>query len=390
MGTVDAGDFHATRILIIGSGIGGLAAGLALQRRGFTVQLYERTAELREIGAGLIVQPNARRALADLGVDDELAARSSCMASMHTCDYATGAVLDKVSNADVARRHGAATLAVHRADLHDVLLDAVRANDPDAIRAGHAFDSLKQDDDGVSVRFVNGGSDRGDVLIGADGISSAVRSFLFPDELATFNGQVAFRALVPEHLVPAGVRDRELAMHRGPRRYLLHYPLRGGALMNVIGCGQTDAWEAEGWSIPATTDEFAAAYADFAPELLQLIRNVPDGELFKWGLRDRQPLERWTVGRVAMLGDAAHPMTPFLGQGACMAIEDGLVLGRAFAASSSVDEALRRYEDARKPRGNAVQLLSLEEGRALQDPTKERKGAAGYGLLDYDAATVSV
>ena len=179
-------------------------------------------------------------------------------------------------------------------------------------------------------------------------------------------------------------------MHAGPKRYLLHYPLRGGRIMNLIGCGQAAAWEEEGWAIPATNEEFAEAYADFAPDLVELIHNIPPGALFKWGLRDRDPLKSWVLGRVAMLGDAAHPMTPFLGQGACIAIEDALLLGRAFAASASVTEALRRYEDARKERGTNVQLWSREEGLALQDPTLPRRSAVDRGLLDYNPASVSV
>lgn len=180
------------------------------------------------------------------------------------------------------------------------------------------------------------------------------------------------------------------AMHRAPSRYLLHYPLRHGRVMNLIGCGQAAGWEEEGWAIPATNEEFATAYADFAPHLLDLIRTIPKGELFKWGLRDRRPLEHWVRGRVAMLGDAAHPMVPFLGQGACQAIEDATLLGRAFAAAGTVAEALRRYEAARKPRGNAICLASHEEGRALQDPSRPRATAYDRGYVDYDPATVPV
>jgi len=242
----------------------------------------------------------------------------------------------------------------------------------------------------VSVRFANGAADRADVVIGADGNTSAVRSLLFPGEPPKFAGQVAFRALVPDELVPSTVRQRQLAMHRAPGRYLLHYPLRGGRIMNLIGCGQSASWEEEGWAIPATNEEFAAAYSDFAPALLALIHSIPAGGLFKWGLRDREPLKTWTVGRVTMLGDAAHPMTPFLGQGACMAIEDALLLGRAFAASEAIDEALRRYEAARKTRGTNVQLWSREEGRALQDVNRTRRTAYDRGLLDYDPVTVPV
>lgn len=378
------------RIIIIGGGIGGLAAALALQRRGFRVVVYERAPEIREIGAGLIVTPNARRALNDLGVDKALAAASSCVPVMHTCDYATGAIVRAVQNEQIIRQHGVATLQVHRADLHGLLMEAVRTNDPAALRPGHEFVELSQDQVGVSVTFANGASDHADVLIGADGNASAVRSFLFPGEATKFNGQVAFRALIPDELVPPSARQLQMAMHPGPRRYLLHYPLRGGCIMNLIGCGQSDSWAEEGWSIPATNDEFANAYSDFAPDLVTLIRNIPPGALFKWGLRDREPLKTWTIGRVTMLGDAAHPMTPFLGQGACMAVEDALLLGRAFAASETADEAFQRYEAARKTRGTNVQLWSREEGLALQDPNRTRRPASDRGLLDYDPVAVPV
>jgi salicylate hydroxylase len=381
---------NAKRIIIIGAGIGGLAAGLALQRRGFRVVVYERAPEIREIGAGVVIAPNARRALRDLGVDEALEAISSCAPVLHTCDYTTGAIVTATDNRQIFTQHGLAVLQVHRADLHGLLLEAVRANDPQALHAGHEFVGLEQDADGVSVGFANGATDRADVVIGADGNTSAVRSLLFPGEPPKFAGQVAFRALVPDELVPSTVRHRQMAMHRAPGRYLLYYALRGGRIMNLIGCGQSAAWEEEGWAIPATNEEFAAAYSDFAPELLALIHNVPAGGLFKWGLRDREPLKTWTVGRVTMLGDAAHPMTPFLGQGACMAIEDALLLGRAFAASNSIDEALSRFEAARKPRGTSVQLWSREEGLALQDVKRTRRTAFDRGLLNYDPVTVPV
>ena len=242
----------------------------------------------------------------------------------------------------------------------------------------------------MSVSFANGAHRRADVVIGADGNTSAVRSLLFPGEAPRFNGQVAFRALIPDELVPAVIRQRQLAMHPAPRRYLLHYPLRRGRIMNLIGCGQTASWQEEGWAIPATNEEFEEHYSDFAPELLALIRSIPPGGLFKWGLRDREPLKTWTLGRVTMLGDAAHPMTPFLGQGACMALEDALLLGRAFAAASTVDEALSRYETARKTRGTNVQLWSREEGMALQDPARPRRTALDRGLYDYDPLAVPV
>ena len=234
------------------------------------------------------------------------------------------------------------------ADLHGLLLQAVLANNAEAVHPGHEFIHLAQDGDGVTVEFANGARVRCDVVVGADGNTSAVRSYLFPGEAPVFTGQVSFRALIPWDVLPPAIAERKYAMYPGPQRMLLHYPLRGGRIMNCIGTGRSASWEEEGWAIPATNEEFAAAYSDFAPEVVAMIRSIPAGALFKWGLRDREPLVSWTKGRVTMLGDAAHPMTPFLGQGACIAIEDGLVLGRAFELAGSIEEALARYEAARK------------------------------------------
>lgn len=378
------------RIVVIGAGIGGLAAALALEQRGFEIAVYERASEIQEIGAGLVIAPNGRRALKDLGIDPALEAVSSCVSVFHACNYATGAVLDAYENEDIVKVQGMGVLQVHRADLHGLLMKALLAKDPRALHPGYRFVGLEQDADGVTVTFANGKSVTADVVIGADGNASAVRSFLFPGEAPKFTGQVAFRALVPDDLIPKALRQRPLAIYPAPERMLLHYPLRGQLIMNLIGIGRSANWEEEGWAIPAANEEFAKIYTDFTPEILELIRIIPAGGLFKWGLRDREPLKEWTMGRVTMLGDAAHPMTPFLGQGACMAMEDGIVLARAFAASQTIDEGLRRYEGARKTRGTNVQLWSREEGLALQDPGKPRRSAFDRGLLDYDPVTVIV
>jgi salicylate hydroxylase len=377
-------------VMVIGGGIGGMATALSLQRRGFPVQVYERAKVIREVGAGVVITANARRALRDLGVDAQLEAMSSTIDIFYTCHYATGEVLRAVSKEDISRKVGIASLGVYRADLHSVLMQAVLANDPDCLHAQSEFASLTQDATGVTVQFVNGTSARADVVVGADGNASAVRSFLFPQEAPKFAGQIAFRSLIPMDLVPPSVRQRGSIMSAGPGRYLLSYPLRGGQLMNLIGLVQSGTWEEEGWTTPATKEEFAQAFVGFESDLLALIDRIPEGEVFKWGLRDREPLQNWTVGRVTMLGDAAHPMTPFLGQGACMAIEDGLILGRAFADASTLSEALTRYEQARKPRGTMVQLASREEGQTLQDPSKKRRTAQDRGLMDYDPVSVAV
>ena len=380
---------RSLRIAIIGAGIGGLTAALALHRRGFKPIVYERAPVAREIGAGVIIWPNARRALRDLEIDEALAAISSDVRTSYFCDYATGSILDVRWGEQLVEKHGMSNLQVHRGDLHGLLLQAVLANNAEAVHPGHQFIRLAQDGDGVTVEFANGARVQCDVVVGADGNASAVRSYVFPGEVPVFTGQVSFRALIPWDALPPAVAERKYAMYPGPQRMLLHYPLRGGRIMNLVANGRSASWEEEGWAIPATNEEFAAAYSDFAPEVVAMIRNIPAGALFKWGLRDREPLASWNEGRVTMLGDAAHPMSPFLGQGACIAIEDGLVLGRAFELAGSIEEALARYEAARKVRGTNVQLWSREQGRNLQ---ASRKGqtAIERGLLDYDPVTAPV
>jgi salicylate hydroxylase len=206
-----------------------------------------------------------------------------------------------------------------------------------------------------------------------------------------YTGQVAFRALLPMADVPASIKERPFAMFVGVNRVLLHYPLRHRTIMNVIGVGREPTWQEEGWRISAAVEEFANLYSDLYPAALQLIRAISRGSLFKWGLRDREPLERYTKGRVTMLGDAAHPMTPFLGQGACMAIEDAMVLGRAFAVANTFQEAFAIYENVRKERANGVQLASRQQADEIQGVTKRGANpgvnADDRGLYLYNPVT---
>jgi salicylate hydroxylase len=193
---------------------------------------------------------------------------------------------------------------------------------------------------------------------------------VFGDEAVNYTGQVAFRALLPMSNVPPGITKIPYAMFVGLNRALLHYPLRHRTMMNVIGMARESRWQEEGWAIPAAIEEFARLYSDFHRDAVELIHAISPGMLFKWGLRDREPLQQYTKGRVAMLGDAAHPMTPFLGQGACVAIEDAMVLGRAFAAARSFGEAFSIYENTRKERANGVQLASREQANEIQGVTE--------------------
>jgi len=217
---------------------------------------------------------------------------------------------------------------------------------------------------------------------------------VFGDKAVNYIGQVAFRALLPMADVPPAIAERPFAMFVGVNRLLLHYPLRHRSIMNVLGVSREPTWQEEGWLIPAAVEEFANLYGELYPEALALIRRIAPGSLFKWGLRDREPLQQYSKGRVTMLGDAAHPMTPFLGQGACMAIEDALILGRAFAAAATPAQAFAIYEHARKQRANGVQLASRQQADENQGATTRGanpgSNADDRGLYRYNPVTVSL
>jgi salicylate hydroxylase len=392
-------DERGWRVIIIGGGIGGLSAALSLQHHGFSVSLYEQASGLREFGAGLLVTPNAMHALNFLGVGGAIE-RASNQSSGHAyCHYKTAEVLQRRPSSNVHRkRYGSRTLQVHRADLHRALSAAVLAHDSACIHLDHSFIDLSQDDDGVIARFANGAVARGDALIGCDGVRSAVRDNVYGSDPVAYTGQVAFRAVAPISKVRKDVRMPGRRMYLGPGRLLLHYNLRKDTLVNIVAIAEQSEWQEEGWAIPAEISELTTLYRDFHPSALSMLRSIEPGSLFKWGLCDREPLQRWTAGRVSMLGDAAHPMSPFLGQGAVMAIEDGMILGRCFVEAASIGEALKLYEGARKGRANAAQLQSRQRGKALQgvlvesfDAKHDAEDIALFdGLFGYDPTAVSI
>jgi salicylate hydroxylase len=382
-------------LAVIGGGIGGLTAALALQRFGFRITVFEQAQQLREIGAGVAITPNAMHALDFLGVGARVLDASGPAPRYEVCDADSGRILEMGPPAeDVRPKFGAAYVNARRADLHTALADAILARDPDCVRLDHRFEHLEQDADGVDVRFSNGERIRAAAVIGCDGGASRVRSVVFGHEEVAYTGQTAFRALVPAAAVPAEIMAKPYRLYVGRGRTLIHYEVSRGELMNLLGIVLEPCWQAEGWTIPAEPEEFLDRFIDFPEPVRKLIHAVSPGSLYKWGLRDRNPLETWISGRVAMLGDAAHPFLPFLGQGACVAIEDGLVLGRALAVSPDLEQGFARYEAARKQRANGLQLASREQGHHHQGVARDRPSpgntAAARGLFSYNPATVPV
>lgn len=383
-------------VLIIGAGIGGLTAALSLQKTGLKVSIFEQAPQLGEVGAGLTISPKATHALEYVGLGDFMARTGDIPEAGASVHYQTGEVLYHTQrDSEFKSRYGAEYYQIHRADIHTALADAVRANDPDAIHLNHSFIGFTQTKDQVSASFTNGKSYSGDVLLGSDGVRSAVRTAMFGAEAPRFTGQAAFRGLVDadpvrEHIVPT---PSSTAM--GPGRIFTRYFVRKRNLVNFVGIARTSAWKEEGWSISATVEEMLSIYGDFNEHVIAIIKSTPPGRLFKWALFDRDPLPEWTQGRISLLGDAAHPMLPFLGMGAAMAIEDGAVIGRCFEAATTVHEALQRYEAARKGRTTSVLLNSRKQGEIYQsdDPASLRGSTSGelrLGLFDYNVKTIAV
>lgn len=379
-------------VIVIGAGIGGLAAALALLRAGQTVKVFEQTATLGEVGAGLSITPNAGKALRFLGLEAELAQMGSTPPAGSIRHYASGAILVQMPQDTSRERYGMPLYHVHRADLHAALLTAVRKLAPHCVETAAVVRGVDSSSDGVCVTLQDGSNHSADWLVGADGIHSAARAALFGADRPNFTGYVAWRGLVPGNLVPKELLDPPLCMTLGPRRMLMRYPLRRGSLINFVAIARRTAWMEEGWSVRSTLEEVLTEFDDFEPQSRQLLALTPVEKLFKWGLFDRDPLPTWTSGRATLLGDAAHAMPPFTGQGAVMALEDGAVLGRLASQAGSVNELLQNYERERLPR--VTRALEMSRSRAAlyfaDDPLQQVR-ALGAGmaelrtLYDYDA-----
>lgn len=383
------------KLLIIGAGLGGLVAGIALCRAGFDVEIHEQASVLGEVGAGLTLSRGAQSVFRALDVQDRIApfaCRSAAFPFLHHAsarllagahDHGSGAADDGV--ADVGRQ-------IHRADLHAVLVAAFEALGPPVV-LGHALTSIVETPGGVLARFANGDSAKGNALIGADGVRSVVRGLLWGDDAPRFTGQVAYRFLVDADTARPFMGQGRSAVWLGPRRTFNRYTLRGGAIVNCVGIAATDTWTGDGWSTPASIAEMRSDFAGFHPDVAGLIGHADAA--IKWGLFDRAPLDRWTKGRVTLLGDSAHAMLPFLGLGAAMAIEDGMILSRAFAMEDTVEAAFTRYETARRPRTGLIHAKSIEQGELTQarDPDTYDGAAAPSSdpvITGYDPVTAPI
>lgn len=359
-------------VLVVGAGIGGLTAAIWLTVCGCRVRVFEAAAELREVGAGVSLGPNATRVLRAGGVLEALAACAS-RPSQQVVQSWDGQIL--VSAAPNAATDPAGYLQVHRADLQQTLAVALERLAPGALRLGQAVATCEPDARRPQIVLQGGGTVEADLVVGADGVHSVVRRSLFADEPPSFTGIVAYRGLVPRERLPVLESQSPSGLTIGAGRSFLRYMIRGGEMLNFAAFVSTPRWEQEGWSVACERSELEEHFAGAHGDVQKVLAAAPGTMLHKWGLFARRPLDRWTRGRITLLGDAAHPMLPFLGQGASMAIEDGCILARAIAQLPNIDSALDAYERLRLPRANAIAAASSARAAAVQSGRPEVYGS---------------
>ena len=359
------------RIIVIGAGIGGLAAALTLGRAGFEVQVFEQAAQLREVGAGVQISPNATRILHRLGLEEALRRFGVRPRASVVRRWDDGQVITHQPLGDTCEHNfGAPYYHFHRAELLDVLSGAV----PDGVlELDHRCVSLTQRDDRVEVRFHNGATAAADVVVGADGIHSTVREAILGKDQPHFSGHVAYRGLVPATRVAHLGLEVEASSWWGADHHFVHYFVGAGArYLNWVAVTPGE-WRVESWTAEGEVAEALKEFEGWHPQVRAMIESVDATN--RWALYDRDPLPRWTVGRVTLMGDAAHPMLPYMAQGAVQSIEDAAVLAKCLEHAPDVDSALNRYEQTRKPRASRCQEGSRRNGIMyhLADGDEQRK-----------------
>jgi salicylate hydroxylase len=343
-------------IIIVGGGIGGLFAAKALIAHGSNVAVYEQAPAIGEIGAGVFLTPNSVRQLERVGLGAAVARRGALVGRESRYFRSDGTPIAPVQVTDSAGWN--ATFGMHRADIVEIIADALPRG---VVHTGHRAIGFDQEGDVAKVSFANGAVAEGDVVVAADGIHSELRPFVFPPSRPVFSGSVAYRGLV-EHARIAPWPTDAWQMWLGKAKHFLAFPVRAGELINYVGFVPADAEMKESWSAPGDPAVLRREFAGWDDRIARVLAQVET--TFRWALYDREPLPTWTRGRLTLLGDAAHPMLPHLGQGANQAIEDGMALATILkgADRASAPAALLAYERLRRERVAAVQRGARENG----------------------------
>jgi salicylate hydroxylase len=366
--------------LVIGAGIGGMAAAIALRRAGVDVSLFEQTIAQREVGAGIQISPNASRLLGRYGLGEAMARVAVRPSAIVFRRWQDGRVLGREELGDsIESQYGAPYYHFHRADLIELLAEAFgRGN----IELGRRLAHIEQDESGVTAHFQDGTSERGDLLIGADGIHSRTREWLFGEKKPRFSGQIAYRGLAPAERVAHLGLPLDVTNWVGPGGHFIHYYVSAGRFLNFVAVSEEATWTREQWSDRGSISDALGNYEGWHPQIATILTAVD--ETFKWALFDRNPLPEWTRGRVALLGDACHPMLPFMAQGAAQAIEDGATLAACLKNTAfDVPAAFQAYVALRKPRTTMLQAGSQANSTSyhLHDGPKQYERDQAYASV---------
>lgn len=365
-------------IFISGAGIGGLTAALALIQKGVSVQVLERASELKEVGAGLQLGPNALRALFKLGLEAEIVAASVEPAAKEIRLWNTGQTWKLFDlGAECLKRYGYPYLMIYRPDLLDLLYQAVEACQPGTVVLDAQVNDVVQQQNSVTILLNNGQRLTGKALIAADGVHSVIRNQHFGEDRPVFSGCTAWRGVIPTHQLPKHLRRNVGVNWVGPGGHIINYPLRRGELMNFVGILERDDWLIESWTTQGSVEECHADFKGWHEDIHAMVDHIQVP--FKWALMVRRPLSSWIKGRVLLLGDAAHPTLPFLAQGAGMAIEDGYVVADAIERHETVEEAFSAFEQVRIKRCTRIVEGASSNGKRFHNPElADAKGATAY------------
>jgi salicylate hydroxylase len=375
---------HKEKIVIAGAGIGGLTAACCLLQAGRDVEIFERAPALGEIGAGIQQSANATHVMRHLGVLDRLRAVAFLPPVTEFRLFDSGEVLQSLSLAATHEaRHGAPYLQLHRADFHAILAERLLALKSDCVHLDAEVTAFAEDDDGVTVLLADGRRVEGALLIGADGIKSAVRRQIAGESRPEYTGDSAWRLTVPAERLPRGFLEGKSSIWVGPDKHAVVYFLRGGTLLNFVAAIELAEWIEESWTQKRPWAELKAELAGWHPNIQTIVDAADRGECYRWALNVHPHIDTWRTRRAVLLGDAAHPTLPYLAQGAAMAVEDAAVLARALDAAPSVEAALGLYERNRMPRTRRI-VDESRENRALFHLKSVEELRAAFARRDMD------
>ena len=351
-------------VIIVGAGIGGLVSALCLDAKGHKVKIYEQAEILSELGAGIQLSPNATKVLNYLGLFKDLEPYIFEPNSFQFLNFLTGKVITERKLGEAIKKDfNSPNYDIHRADLQRVLLNKIKVKNID-IHSNMKVTNVGNNKNSAFIE-VDGKEIQADLVIGADGIHSKVSDSLFGKKEIIYTGNVAWRMLIPVEILPENLILPDTTVWLGPNKHFVTYHVNGGKNLNCVCLVEQDGWFNESWSEKGEIEELKKAYKGWNRTIETLLQHADPNTLYKWALHDRLPMKQWSKGRIIVLGDAAHPMLPFLAQGAAMAIEDGAVLANCIDNFDEVEEALKYFEKIRKPRTSYVQSAARRNAKVL-------------------------